>query len=122
MSLHPHLLVVSNILPYVTDLGNSDVTWLNVNGEVMSEEQWNDPNNKAMIVKFAPPNKNEPSILVCLNASHVAVEAVMPCTDLYNWKLLLNTVIMMKTVIVESTTVQLSPRSIYIYEGEMIKN
>ena len=53
--------------------GNSDVTWFNVNGEVMTDEQWDDPNNKSMAVKFMSPNKNESSILVFLNASYVTV-------------------------------------------------
>lgn len=104
----------------VNDHGNSDVAWLNVNGEVMTEEQWNDPNNKAMAVKFSSLNKNEPPVLVLLNASYVTVEAVMPCTDLYQWKFLMNTVMESETDD-SKTSLMLAPRSVYVFEGELIK-
>lgn len=101
--------------------GNSDVTWFNVNGETMSSEHWADPNNKAMIVKFAPPNKHEPSILVLINASHVAVEAQIPCRDMHHWKPLINSTLS-TDIGLSDDKLQLQPRSIYVYEGEIIKS
>ncbi len=100
--------------------GNSDVTWFNVNGETMSSEHWADPNNKAMIVKFAPPNKDEPSILVLVNASHVLVEAQIPCRDMHQWKHLMNSTLSTDLGLTDDK-LQLQPRSIYVYEGEIIK-
>ena len=101
--------------------GNSDVTWFNVNGEVMTDEQWDDPNNKSMAVKFMSPHKNESSILVFLNASHVTVEAQMPCNDVHHWKPVLNSIL--KNEIVDTkTSLQLEPRSVYVYEGDLIKS
>jgi isoamylase len=99
--------------------GNADVAWFNVNGEVMTEEHWNDPNNKAMIVKFSSLNKNEPPTLVLLNASHVTVEAVIPCTDSYQWKLLMDTVMTSESDD-SKTNLVLAPRSVYVFEGELI--
>lgn len=101
--------------------GNSDVTWFNVNGEVMTDEQWDDPNNKSMAVKFMSPNKNESSILVFLNASYVTVEAQMPCNDVHDWKPVLNSIL--KNEIVDTkTSLHLEPRSVYVYEGDLIKS
>ena len=101
--------------------GNSDVTWFNVNGEVMNDEQWDDPNNKSMVVKFMSPHKNESSILVFLNASHVTVEAQMPCNDLHHWKPVLNS-ILKKEIVDTKTSLQLEPRSVYVYEEDLIKS
>jgi len=98
--------------------GNSDVAWFNVNGEIMSDEQWNDPNNKAMVVKFVSPFQNEPAIMVLLNASHVAVEAKLPCCDAHVWKHLVNTSLQPVTTS-EQDTIQLEPRSVYVYEGKL---
>lgn len=104
----------------INELGNSDVAWLNVNGSAMTNEQWRDPNNKSMMVKFSSSHKNEASILVLLNASHVNVEAVMPCTDLFRWKFLINTLIDDEDRD-SKTHLQLAPHSIYVYEGELIQ-
>lgn len=101
--------------------GNSDVTWYNVNGEAMTDEQWNDPHNKSMAVKFVSPHKNEPAILVLLNASHVPVATQMPCTEMHHWKPLLNTLLKTQTAI-SKTSLQLEPRSVYVYEGEPVKS
>ena len=100
--------------------GNSDVTWYNVNGEVMSDEQWNDPNNKSMAVKFVSSHKDEPSILVFLNASHVTVDAQMPCHESHHWKPLVNSLLKTETAS-SKTALQLEPRSVYVYEGELVK-
>lgn len=104
----------------LNEQGNSDVTWYNVNGQVMTDEQWNDPHNKSMAVKFVSPHKNEPAILVLLNASHVVVKAQLPCTELHRWKPLLNTLLKTETAI-SKTSLQLEPRSVYIYVGKSIK-
>ncbi|MDI1310378.1 MAG: glycogen debranching protein GlgX [Methylotenera sp.] len=106
--------------------GNSDVAWLNVNGSAMTNEQWRDPNSKSMMVKFSSFHKNEASILVFLNASHVNVEAVMPCTDLFKWKFLITTVLNKETVQIKDVEnsknhLVLAPHSMYVYEGEVIQ-
>ncbi len=109
----------------LNEQGNSDVTWFNVNGEVMSDAHWNDPNNKSMVVKFVAPHqtnteKAEPSILVFINASHVPIDAQIPCKDQHHWKHVLNSA--EHADINESDeTLQLQPRSVYVFEGESIK-
>ena len=87
----------------------------------MTDEQWNDPHNKSMAVKFVSPHKNEPAILVLLNASHVPVATQMPCTEMHHWKPLLNTLLKTQTAI-SKTSLQLEPRSVYVYEGEPVKS
>ena len=101
--------------------GNSDVTWFNVNGEVMTDAQWEDPHNKSMAVKFLSPYKNEPAILVFLNASHVEILAKMPCFDNYKWIPLINTTAQAADINTDSE-LTLEPRSLYVYEGNLIKN
>ncbi|HEY7986030.1 MAG TPA: glycogen debranching protein GlgX [Methylophilaceae bacterium] len=99
--------------------GNSDVTWFNVNGDIMSTEYWNDPNNKAMAVKFLSPHKNEPAILVFLNASHVQVMAKIPCCDTFKWKLLIKTV-PQRVDRNNKDEILLESRSVYVYEGNLL--
>ncbi|HEY0269346.1 MAG TPA: glycogen debranching protein GlgX [Methyloradius sp.] len=104
----------------LNEQGNSDVTWFNVNGEIMSGDQWNDPNNKAMIVKFVSKDKNESTILVCINASHVEVEAIIPNDDRYQWKHLIDTALNAPEKVV-SSPVKLQPRTLHIYKGNAVK-
>ena len=104
--------------------GNSDVTWFNVNGEVMTDDYWNDPNNKSMVVKFVAPSlatakKVESSILVFINASHVSIEAQIPCRDQHHWKHVLNSA-QDQSVDESDGILQLEPRSFYVFEGESI--
>jgi glycogen operon protein len=101
--------------------GNSDVTWFNVNGDIMSTEYWNDPNNKAMAVKFLSSHKDEPAILVFLNASHVQVMAKIPCCDTYKWKLLIKTV-PQKVDRNSKDEILLESRSVYVYEGNLLNS
>jgi glycogen operon protein len=101
--------------------GNSDVTWFNVNGDTMSTDYWNDPNNKAMAVKFLSPHKNEPAILVFLNASHVEVLAKIPCCDSYEWKLLIKTV-PHKIDRNSENEILLESRSVYVFEGNLLSS
>lgn len=99
--------------------GNSDVAWFNVNGEPMTNEQWSDPNNKAMMVKFVPPIKSECAVLVMINASHVTVPAQLPYCETYDWSLLLDTPL--KPIPdQQGKDINLEPRSIYVYEGKLI--
>ncbi|OAM51477.1 glycogen debranching enzyme GlgX [Methylovorus sp. MM2] len=99
--------------------GNSDVTWFNVNGEIMSSDQWNDVNAKSMVVKFISPNKSDTAILVLLNASHVAVHSKIPACDTYKWKQILNTVADTVMEIAEDS-IELAPRSVYIFQGTFV--
>ena len=100
--------------------GNSDVAWFSTNGEPMSSEQWNDPNNKCMVVKFVSPHKNEPAILVFLNASHVTVEAKKPYCETHEWKSLLHTPVQ-AAVETGKDMIQMEPRSVYVFEGKVIR-
>ena len=99
--------------------GNSDVTWFNVNGDIMSDEQWNDPFNKSMSVKFVSPNKNESAILVFLNASHVAVTAKKPYCETHVWKPLVWSTTQQAEEGDEQDTIVLEPRSVYVFEGHL---
>src|SRR5450830_1740117 len=104
----------------LNEQGNSDVSWFNVNGEAMSDDQWNDPNNKAMVVKFVSKDKNESAVLVCINASHVEVEAKLPDDDQHDWKQLIDSTLRATQKITEST-IKLAPRSLRVYEGNTPK-
>ncbi|GAB7562560.1 glycogen debranching protein GlgX [Methylobacillus methanolivorans] len=104
----------------LNEQGNSDIAWFNVNGEPMSNEQWNDPQNKAMTVKFVPPDKTGCAILVMLNASHVTVPARLPYCDTYDWTLMLDTTLN-PIQNQEADQLILEPRSVYIYEGQLIR-
>lgn len=105
----------------INEHGNSDVTWFNVNGHVMTHDQWNDPHNKAMVVKFVAPHKDEPPILVLINASHVAVTARMPHCDNYKWELLIDTPLHPITTSRSKKSQLLEPRSLYVFEGKAIQ-
>ena len=100
--------------------GNSDVTWFNVNGQVMTPEQWTDPNNKSMIVKFVSPHQNESAIVVFLNASHVEVTATVPDCAGYELELLIETPLH-PIASKPNKTLILEPRSLYVYEGKPSK-
>ncbi|MBA3696714.1 MAG: glycogen debranching protein GlgX [Methylotenera sp.] len=101
------------------DHGNSDVTWFNVNGQAMTHEQWGDPNNKSMIVKFVSLNKEDSAIVVFINASHVKVTANIPDCEGYKLELLIETPLHTNTSKTNKTLV-LEPRSLYVYEGKPI--
>jgi hypothetical protein len=73
-----------------------------------------------MVVHFASSKKNEPSILVLLNASHVVVPAKIPYRDTHKWKPLLSTVAAKATTDSNEDSIQLEPRSVYIYQGDLI--
>ncbi|BCM24298.1 glycogen debranching protein GlgX [Methyloradius palustris] len=100
----------------LNEQGNSDVSWFNVNGEAMSDEQWNDPNNKAVVVKFVSKDKNECAVLVCINASHVEVEAKLPDDDQHKWKQLIDSTLSEADTTAQ-TAIKLAPRSLRIYES-----
>lgn len=102
--------------------GNSDVTWFNVNGETMSGEQWNDPNNKAMGVKFISPVKGEPAILVLFNASHEVVHGLIPCFDTYAWKPLISSTSeqVLPAELLKQADWELEPRSTHVFEGNLL--
>jgi len=101
--------------------GNSDVTWFNVNGEIMSSDQWNDVNAKSMVVKFISPNKSDTAILVLLNASHVAVHAKIPACDTYKWKPILSTATDTIANMLEDS-IELKPKSVYILQGTFVSS
>ena len=99
--------------------GNSDVTWFNTNGHTMTAEQWSDPNNKCMVVKFVSPHRDEPPVLVMFNASHVKVHAKIPHCDTFAWQPLINSTL--RHITTESQkSIQMEPRSIYVFAGRSL--
>ncbi|MCX5495964.1 glycogen debranching protein GlgX [Kaistia dalseonensis] len=61
-----------------TKLGQRDVQWFGTGGARMTDQEWADPHVKCLAVRLAPTRKNEPAMLVMLNASHVDVDFVAP--------------------------------------------
>jgi glycogen operon protein len=74
-----------------TALGQRDVIWFGVGGARMTDAEWNDPHVKCIGVRLAPTRKNEPAMLVLMNASHVDVEFTLPGHDGDIWKAVLDT-------------------------------
>ena len=70
--------------------GNADVAWYNVNGQLMTNEQWEDPFNKSLIVKLMAVDKHQASILVIFNASHIEIEATIPDCEIKHWQFLVS--------------------------------
>lgn len=99
------------------DKGNTDIAWFNVNGELMKEENWLDDFNKAIVVKYLSPKKDEPAILVIVNASHLSFDALTPCNNELTWKELLNTTLEDKSNY-DGNKLTLAGRSVYVFEGK----
>lgn len=98
--------------------GQPDVIWFNVSGDKMTAEQWNDPNNKCMVVKLIPQQKDHPALLVLFNASHVEVSVKIPRAAV-NWMLLLDTTEdLVQPHVSNKDTVIMQPRSVYVYEAD----
>lgn len=98
--------------------GQPDVIWFNANGRKMTNEQWNDPNNKCMVVKLIPQQKDQPALLVLFNASHVEVSVRIPRAAV-KWTLLIDTTEdLVQTHVSSKDTVIMQPRSVYVYEAD----
>ncbi len=98
--------------------GRPDVIWFNANGRKMTNEQWNDPNNKCMVVKLIPQRKQYPSLLVLFNASHVDVPVKIPRGASTAWNLLIDTTEnLQQSALRGGTTVTMQPRSVYVFEA-----
>ena len=100
------------------DKGNTDIAWFNVNGEPMKEENWHDDFNKAIVVKYLAPKKDEPAVLVIINASHLSFDAQTPCNDEISWIEILNTTAEDKSNYDNNNKLTLQGRSIYVFEGK----
>jgi isoamylase len=107
----------AEFLTGLNEHGNSDVAWFNVTGHLMTHDDWNDPFNKCLIVKLLAKNKHEQSILVLINAAHVAVNAVVPDCEIRKWHFLISSNNGAKELS-RKQKVELKPRSIYVYESE----
>jgi isoamylase len=80
----------AEFLTGVNKHGNADVAWYNVNGQLMTNEQWEDPFNKSLIVKLMAVDKHQTSILVIFNASHIEIEATIPDCEIKQWQFLVS--------------------------------
>ncbi|KAF0844769.1 glycogen operon protein [Methylovorus glucosotrophus] len=80
----------AEFLTGVNKHGNADVAWYNVNGQLMTNEQWEDPFNKSLIVKLMAVDKHQASILVIFNASHIEIEATIPDCEIKQWQFLVS--------------------------------
>lgn len=80
----------AEFLTGVNKHGNADVAWYNVNGQLMTNEQWEDPFNKSLIVKLMAVDKHQASILVIFNASHIEIEATIPECEIKQWQFLVS--------------------------------
>jgi isoamylase len=107
----------AEFLTGLNEHGNSDVAWFNVTGHLMTHDDWNDPFNKCLIVKLLAKNKHEQSILVIINAAHVAVNAVVPDCEIRKWHYLISSNDGAKELS-RKQKIELQPRSIYVYESE----
>lgn len=68
--------------------GPTDVCWMNITGEMMTSDDWQNPANKSMVIKLKPQNtQHEKTIIVFVNASEIDLEAVIPETHMEEWHL-----------------------------------
>jgi isoamylase len=95
--------------------GNADVAWYNVNGQLMTNEQWEDPFNKSLIVKLMAVDKHQASILVIFNASHIEIEATIPDCAINQWQLLVSSNRAEKEV-KQKEKILIPARSIHVYK------
>lgn len=95
--------------------GNADVAWYNVNGQLMTNEQWEDPFNKSLMVKLMAVDKHQASILVIFNAAHIEIEATIPDCEIKQWQFLVSSSGEGQDV-KQQEKVQIPARSIYVYK------
>ncbi|MCB4810539.1 glycogen debranching protein GlgX [Methylovorus menthalis] len=95
--------------------GNTDVAWYNVNGQLMSNEQWEDPFNKSLMVKLMAVDKHQASILVIFNAAHIEIEATIPDCEIKQWQFLVSSTGEGQDV-KQQEKLQIPARSIYVYK------
>jgi len=85
---------------YIEELGVRDVTWINANGQQMSEENWHDPNMRCfgMLLDGRAQTSGirqrgkEATMLIVVNGHYDAVEFTLPeCTGACRWSLLIDT-------------------------------
>jgi len=95
--------------------GNADVAWYNVNGQLMTNEQWEDPFNKSLIVKLMAVDKHQASILVIFNAAHIEIEATVPDCEIKQWQFLVSSTGEGQDI-KQKEKLQIPARSIYVYK------
>ncbi|WP_041361993.1 glycogen debranching protein GlgX [Methylovorus sp. MP688] len=105
----------AEFLTGVNKHGNADVAWYNVNGQLMTNEQWEDPFNKSLIVKLMAVDKHQASILVIFNASHIEIEATIPECEIKQWQFLVSSSGEGKEVKQKDSLV-IPARSIHVYK------
>jgi glycogen operon protein len=105
----------AEFLTGVNKHGNADVAWYNVNGQLMTNEQWEDPFNKSLIVKLMAVDKHQASILVIFNASHIEIEATIPECEIKQWQFLVSSSGIGKDVR-QNEKVSIPARSIHVYK------
>ncbi|MCS0494845.1 glycogen debranching protein GlgX [Ancylobacter sp. MQZ15Z-1] len=73
------------------ELGQPDVAWFSNGGTRMSEEDWANPHSKCLTVRLSPVFRDEHSLTMMLNASHVDVDFVALPTKSGGWEAVLAT-------------------------------
>jgi isoamylase len=85
---------------YIEDLGVRDVTWINLGGSQMSEEDWHNPalrcfgmllDGRAQVSGIRQRGK-EATLLIVFNGDHSPAEFKLPdCIGACSWSLLIDT-------------------------------
>jgi glycogen operon protein len=71
--------------------GVPDVAWFAVNGTRMTEEEWNKPHAKCLVVRLAPAQPGDVSLLIMLNAANHGVDFTIPPGGTGKWEAILDT-------------------------------
>ncbi|MDB5380014.1 MAG: glycogen debranching enzyme GlgX [Rubritepida sp.] len=71
--------------------GVPDVAWFAVNGARMTEEEWNKPHAKCLVVRLAPAQPGDVSLLIMLNAANHGVDFTIPPGGSGKWEAILDT-------------------------------
>jgi glycogen operon protein len=72
-------------------MGHRDVSWFAPDGTTMSEEKWHNPQARYLTVRLSPTRRDEPPLLVMLNAAAEDMVFKVPQSPTPRWRLLLDT-------------------------------
>ncbi|MBR0648807.1 glycogen debranching protein GlgX [Roseomonas terrae] len=71
--------------------GVPDVAWFGANAARMTEGEWNTPHAKCLVVRLAPAQAGDVSMLIMLNAANHGVELLIPPGGTGQWEAVLDT-------------------------------
>jgi len=98
--------------------GVPDVAWFAVDGRRMSEEEWNTPHAKCLVVRLAPAQSGDVTLLIMLNAANHGVEFLIPAGGSGRWEAVLDTAGVLETESRRSgEAVIADPRSLVVWES-----